>query len=714
MSTNVKFLFGGIVEIVETITISLPNLVYLCQASPVGKLLPDALYVHTSALSVLPPALQSLEYSARQYAPSIYLLDKVFEAETIVKFYFKNTKISYLIYPNFNTDAHPILHRSVQVNWSTGQVKQYDYTQTNNPPILHRKETLVTSNYPHYETFAELTRYEEKLGLLAEPCVIGTLNNWQKRLKDFGVTIEGHRIIMNSHQKKNLSCDIQRHRAAIIRSSLSKPVRCALEAGLFQENTSFLDYGCGHGRDYQLIRQQGFVSTGWDPYYFPDNPIALSDIVNLGYVINVIEDPQERQETLLKAWSLTRKVLIVAAQVLIENVTQSQEQIAYGDGVITCRNTFQKYYEQQELKNYIDQVLSVDSIPIALGIYFVFRDETEAEKFRASRFSSRAKSPCIQRQVKRFSDYQELLSPLMSFMTERGRMPIKGELSSESQIIQEFGSLHRAFQVILQATNKKDWEKITEQKRDDLLLYLALTNFSHRPKFGELPTLMQTDIKSLFGTYRRGCQQADEVLYSLGNLSLVKEECQKSPVGKKSSKSLTVHITALENLNILLRLYEGCASRTIGRPQETTLITFYTDQPKISYLFVPNFDNDPHPVIQAQMEVDLRTLRVYYQDFDPDDNPPVLHRKDAFVLPNYPHYEKFAKLTHQEENWGLLENERMIRRWNEWQARLKECCATLQGHRVVWRKDCDPYKMRFIRSQIRLRKRQRHLSNSIM
>lgn len=691
--------------------IFLLNIVHLCQASPVGKLLPDALYVHTSALSVLHPALQTLEYSARQYVTPTDLLNKAFEAEIIVKFYFKDTKISYLIYPDFNTDAHPILHRSVQVNWSTCQVKQYDYTRTNNPPVLHRKETLVTSNYPYYETFAELTRYEEKLGLLSEPYVIGTLNNWQKRLEDFGVTIEGHRI-MSSHQHKKLSCDIQRHRAAIIRTSLSKPVRCALEAGLFQENTSFLDYGCGYGRDYQLIQQQGFVSTGWDPYYFPDNSMAPSDIVNLGYVINVIEEPNERQEALLKAWSLTRKVLIVAAQVLVENATQAQ--IAYGDGVITRRNTFQKYYEQQELKNYIDQVLGVDSIPVALGIYFIFRDEAEAAKFRASRFSSRAKSPCIQRQVKRFSDYQELLSPLMNFVTERGRMPIRGELSSESQIIQEFGSLHRAFQVILQVTDEKDWKKITEQKREDLLLYLALTNFDFRPKFGELPTLMQTDIKSLFGSYRRGCQQADEVLHSLGNLSLVKEECERSPIGKKSPKSLTVHITALESLNILLRLYEGCASRTIGRPQETTLIRFYTDQPKIGYLFVPNFDSDPHPVIQTQMEIDLRTLRVYYQDFDPNDNPPVLHRKDAFVLPNYPNYEKFAKLTRQEEDWGLLENERMIRQWNEWQMRLEQCCAMLQGHRVVWRKNCDPYKIKLIRSQIRLRKNQRYLSHSVM
>jgi hypothetical protein len=40
--------------------------------------------------------------------------------------------------------------------------------------------------------------------------------------------------------------------------------------------------------------------------------------------------------------------------------------------MITSRNTFQKYYDQEELKLYIDQFLGVDVVPVALGIYFVF------------------------------------------------------------------------------------------------------------------------------------------------------------------------------------------------------------------------------------------------------------------------------------------------------------------------------------------------------
>ncbi len=143
---------------------------------------------------------------------------------------------------------------------------------------------------------------------------------------------------------------IDRHKAAIHRPDLSKPVRLALEAGLFTEHTTFFDYGCGHGEDIKRISDRGFTSTGWDPYYRPTGDRTSAEIVNLGYIINVIESQIERREALIKAWELAQKVLIVSAQVLIGDVGKGQ--IAYSDGVVSSRNTFQKYYEQEELKLY--------------------------------------------------------------------------------------------------------------------------------------------------------------------------------------------------------------------------------------------------------------------------------------------------------------------------------------------------------------------------
>jgi DNA phosphorothioation-associated putative methyltransferase len=676
----------------------------LCLQSPIGKLLPTALYVHTSALKGLDPLVRLYEQRAKHTLRDI-------EEATLVKFKLDKPQISYLFYPDFDTEPHPALRTSIQVNLDDHSVRYRDYTDTDNPPVLHRKETFVTPDYPLYEQFAELTRQEEALGLLDNTRGIGTRKGWQQRLDQYGVELQKHCLIQlkpsfspSPHlpiSPSSTTPRIERHKAAMVRNDLSRPVRLALEAGLFSPETTFFDYGCGHGGDITRIAQQGYTSVGWDPYYSPDTPHTPADIVNLGYIINVIEDPAERREALLKAWELTRKVLLVAAQVLIQD--SSRGQVAYGDGVITGRNTFQKYYEQEELKLYIDQVLGVDAIPVALGIYFIFQDEVQAESFRASRFRSRTTTPRVRSRIKRYEDYAALLAPLMAFVTERGRLPVKGELPQEGELTAEFGSLRRAFHVILQATDPQEWEAIAQKRRQDILAYLALSKFSRRPRLANLALDVQEDIKSLFGTYKQACLDADDMLFSLGDPEVIVECCKNSQVGKKLPNSLWVHVSAMEALDPLLRLYEGCASRTIGRLEGATVIKFHTKTPKISYLFYPDFDIDPHPALHTSMQIDLRDLHVTYRDYEADDDPPVLHQKDALVTPDYPLYEKFAKLSHQESDWGLLDDWRTISHRQGWLKCLEEHCAKLQGHRLVWRKDADPYKVKLLRSQVRSR-----------
>ncbi len=669
------------------------EIVACCDLSLIGKRLIGAFYVHISALPALDPVLQAYERSAYQYLQQSI-------TPTLIKFSTSQPKVSYLFYPDFDTDPHPALQHSIQVDLSTGQVGNRDYLNTDNPFVLHRKETFVTSDYPHYTEFAELTRQQDALGLLANSRDIGTRLGWQQRLRSHRIELHGHRLacpLNASHTPPK----IDRHKAALVRTALSKPVRSALEAGLFTPNTTFFDYGCGHGGDVQRIAEQGFSGSGWDPYYQPGTPCTTADIVNLGYVINVIENPSERRDALVTAWKLTQKVLIVSAQVLIED--RIRGTVIYGDGVITRRNTFQKNYEQEELKVYIDQVLGVDAIPVALGIYFVFRDEVQAQSFRASRFRSRTTTPRVKASVRRFEEYKELLAPLMAFVSDRGRLPLAEEIQDFMPLQAEFGSLRKAFQVVLQATHAQEWDAIADKRRQDLLVYLALSHFSRRPKLREFTSVVQNDIKSLFCGYQQACAAADLMLLSLGNLEIIGTRCQTSSIGKKLSNSLWVHMSAIEALDPLLRLYEGCASRTIGRPEEANVIKFHCRQPKISYLVYPDFDTDPHPALYTSVQVDLRDLHVSYRDYDLGDNPPVLHQKDLLVMSDYPLYEKFAKLSRQEEDWGLLENWEKIRDRRGWLKCLENHCAELKGYRVVWRKDADPYRVKLMKSAIRAR-----------
>ena len=147
--------------------------------------------------------------------------------------------------------------------------------------------------------------------------------------------------------------EVERHRAAISRVEISRPVRLAIESGIITPETTIFDYGCGIGGDVKRLKSRVITVRVGIHIISLMCEIRSADIVNLSYIINVIEDPAERDRALSHAWELTGGVLIVAAQILVNDLSG---MLAYGDGILTKRNTFQKYYQQVELKEYIDRV----------------------------------------------------------------------------------------------------------------------------------------------------------------------------------------------------------------------------------------------------------------------------------------------------------------------------------------------------------------------
>jgi DNA phosphorothioation-associated putative methyltransferase len=477
-----------------------------------------------------------------------------------------------------------------------------------------------------------------------------------------------------------IGLEVERHRAAMTRIELSRPVRLAIESGIITTETTIFDYGCGIGGDVQRLKSAGYNCEGWDPYYFPDVEVRSADIVNLSYIINVIEDPNERDRALTHAWELTGQVLIVAAQILVNDL---RGVLAYGDGILTKRNTFQKYYQQVELKEYIDRVLTVDAVPIGLGVFLVFRDEAQAETFRAARLYTRMSTPRVRIESKRFEDYQEQLAPLMEFVSERGRIPIKGELDVEAELNQEFGNLKRAFQIILTATDEEEWDVIAYQRSLDLQVYLALAHFGKGRSIKKLSPSIRADIKAFFGSYDEACEVADRLLFKIGEPGIIKQACQQSKIGKLLPAALYVHISALNEIDSKLRLYEGCASRNIGGTEDANIIKFHTDKPCISYLYYPNFESIAHPALQWAMLIDLRDLSLKFRDYSEQENPPIIHRKETFLSEHHPLYSKFAKFTKSEEKAGLFSETKTIGNRQGWEQRLQDCGVHIKNHRVI-------------------------------
>ena len=122
-------------------------------------------------------------------------------------------------------------------------------------------------------------------------------------------------------------------------------------------------------------------------------------------------------------------------------------------------------------------------------------------------------------------------------------------------------------------------------------------------------------------------------------------------------------------------LYRYCGGRQSRK--------FHRGIPQVSYLVYPDFERDPHPALKASLIVPLNTFRIQYRDYTDTKNPPILHRKETFLTPAHPLYAKFARLTHQEEQWVLYERPEVIGTREGWRTRLNAFGVRLSGHRLI-------------------------------
>ena len=155
------------------------------------------------------------------------------------------------------------------------------------------------------------------------------------------------------------------YRTAMRRTSLSRPVALTVDDGLIRQDRTFFRLRlrataticCGCTR-------WSIAVFGWDPAFFPDENRTPADVVNLGHVVNVIEDPDERTVVLAAAWSLARKLLIVLARRDWEATDVALD--FQGVGIVTGKRTFLKFFTQEELRAWIERVLDRRAIAAAL------------------------------------------------------------------------------------------------------------------------------------------------------------------------------------------------------------------------------------------------------------------------------------------------------------------------------------------------------------
>jgi DNA phosphorothioation-associated putative methyltransferase len=655
-------------------------------ANKIGKRVVDELYVHLSGLD----QLNDLAQEQRILDAIRYLSTLAERVPNVAKLNLKTGRLSLLAYREFDTDPFPEL----LVSWtfapgSADMPSCRIYTDSLNPPILHRKELLVPETYPGREAWGRLTSTAELLGLFDDTTSIGFKRNWERLVASKGYRLAGNEFLpLGNETYRDDAAEpwhgdgpVQRHLTALARNGFSAPLQLLMRHGLLSPGCTFFDYGCGRGGDVANLNANGFDAHGWDPHFAADQPILEADVVNLGFVVNVIEDPAERVEAIHRAFKLTRRVMSIG--VMLHGNEPSGRP--FRDGFITSRNTFQKYFSQAEFKDYVEEVLHQDVFMAGPGVAFVFSDKDSEQRFHAGRFRSRGvatrllrlgsprvhatKEP-IERRVKparpsnsevEFMKAQRHLDSIWATALDLGRLPEPDEVIDLEEVESQCGSLRKAMRLLACHYDQNLLAKAAATRADDIRLYLAAQQFSKRPTYRQLERRLQRDIKAFFGDYVTAQASGLGLLRDAADPEQLLEACQCAATSGlgwlDGNRSLQLHFSMIERLPVLLRAYMACGLMLWDAISEVQLVKIHIDSGKLTLMEFDDFDTNPLPMLRRRIKVNVR--KVDYDLFDygsPEHPKPFLYRKSRYIGEDYPGYVEQLAFDEALEATGILGN----------------------------------------------------------
>ncbi|MVF23126.1 DNA phosphorothioation-associated putative methyltransferase [Methylocaldum sp. BRCS4] len=693
--------------------------------SSVGKNVAQNLYIHLSALDPNDKERRELILTASALTDTCPGQDF-----NVVKFSHDSARLTLLDYPGFFEEGFPALKRYWTVDLGNGTVHLRAYEGSLNPPILHRKELLLTLEHPQFAEFAALTSAAEQIGLFDDTTRIGFQQAWSTLLAQKGYRVVGHQLVPIGNEESDVDDELQhkafrgvaRYLTALTRYGFSAPVQTLARFGLLDGWKSVFDYGCGRGDDLRGLRENGIEAAGWDPYYAADREKRTAHIVNLGFVINVIEDPVERMEALRGAYALADELLVVSA--MLAN-PESVRGTPYGDGVLTARNTFQKYYTQGELRAYLAEVLDEEPIPVGPGIFYVFKDKEAEQRFMIGRqvnrrnvlriaHLSRPEKPARRDKAEeKYQQHRTLLEALWETWLRLGREPDRSEIPANGQIdnlplgygrdegdlnqtslnlsaiTTHLGSLPAALRFV--KSHKDCAEALLEQARssriDDLSVYFAHLQFESRKPYRYLENRLRKDVKAFFGDYCGALEAGRELLFAAGkpeNIDAACREAAERGIGwLEESESLTLPTELVVQLPPVLRTYVGCSLRLYGDATSADLIKIHIRSGKLTLMSFDDFPGRPLPRMIQRTKIKLREQDLDIFEYGEAYEPPYLYRKSRYINEEFPNYAEQLAFEAELEKAGLLNFTGYGPKPSEFDAHLAQTRWEIDGFQLV-------------------------------
>ena len=417
---------------------------------------------------------------------------------------------------------------------------------------------------------------------------------------------------------------IARHRTAQRRSNLSSPMRHLMDLGFLDGQQTVFDYGCGRGDDLRLLTKMNITAEGWDPVFRPESKRRPADIVNLGFVLNVIEDAEERRETLESAFALATKVLAVS--VMLGDATRREQFAPHNDGVRTRRNTFQKYFAQDEFRTYVERTLKANAIPIAAGICLVFRNPVDEQLFLLARQQIKREWRLLRRQptshavASMIEDHRPQIDAYWRKALALGRPAAPEECPDASALTRLVGSWRRVHDWVARFFLLDELEAAALGRHEDLLVYFALGHFGRRRTYAELPSRLQRDVRFFFGNVTRARAAGKRALFATADNDRLAETAMfchnELGIGRlRDSHDLTFHQSVLGECLPLIRIYVGCALTLFGDAGSVDLITIHLQSSMVTFLTYDDFEHGAPPKLVERVKIDLSRLRVDFFDY---------------------------------------------------------------------------------------------------
>ncbi|HBC3411601.1 TPA: DNA phosphorothioation-associated putative methyltransferase [Vibrio parahaemolyticus] len=615
----------------------------------IGKQLPDAIYLHRDAMSEIPSEL-------RKFIPAVAKAVNLPDNQwNLIKLFKKEFRLSLLNYPTFYTDSYPALEQSLNVDLSKLSHKVTCYRSSENPPILHRKETMILPSSDHYELFTALTKEGEEAGLYENTRTIGFKQSWLNLIQKKGYQLVDGRILKaepDALSDTQQEPGIDRHKTAIVRHELSSPMKTLAKQGYLDGRFSIFDYGCGRGDDLRELEAHGLDVLGWDPVFSPDNDKVNSDIVNLGFVLNVIEDQDERLEALLSAWELANKILVVS--VMLANDSYIAQFQPYKDGVITTRNTFQKYYAQSEFRGYLERSLQEDAIAVAPGIFYIFKDKLEEQRYLQSKYQRHhtwhqltSPQPIESKDKAKLviSQNSTLFDDFWNVCLELGRVPANDEFNRSEEVRSLIGSHKKVFGLLQEMFDTKEFAKAEKRRKEDLLLYFTMGLFEKRKPYTQHPESLKRDIKALFTDYKTALNLAAELLFAIADTDLINRQCEKAHQQLPASllnegHSIILHRDYIDDLPLLLRVYVGAGLQMYGElDEEIDLVKIHITSGKLTLTAYDNFEHSV-PFLVERIKIKMAKQDIDFFDYVNEKRRPPLLNKHLYMPPEHENYKK--------------------------------------------------------------------------